>query len=401
MDPVLNPFAPGAGSRPPALAGRDRVISDAKIAIQRTRARRHAKSMMLLGLRGVGKTVLLVRISEIAEEEGYLTVLLEAPENRRLAEMLIPKLRALLYKLSGFEKARMLANRALGALRSFASMFSVSYGDFQVGVEPEPGLAASGDLETDLTDLLIAVAQAAEAAQKPIAILVDEVQYLEEEDLAALIVALHRIGQKGLPLMMFGAGLPQLAAISGEAKSYAERLFEYPAVGALEKVAAEQAIREPIRSAGADIDEDALERIVEQTEGYPYFLQEWGAHSWNSAPESPVRLADVEVATEKAVEALDNSFFRVRFDRLTPRAQDYLRAMAELGAGPHRSGDIAAQLGVAVTTAGSLRTGLIRKGMIWSPAHGETAFTVPLFHEYMLRAMPNWKSKRSNGRGGE
>ena len=393
MDPVLNPFAPGAGSRPPALTGRDEIITAARVALKRTPAGRHAKSMLLLGLRGVGKTVLLVCIEEIAEEEGYLTVFFEAPENGGLAEMLVPRLRGLLYRLSGFEKARVLANRALGTLRSFASVFKVTYGDFEVGVEPEPGFTASGDLEIDLTDLLLAVGEAAKAAEKPVAIMIDEVQYLDESDLGALIVALHRIGQKGLPLMMFGAGLPQLAGVSGTAKSYAERLFDYPPVGALEQEAAEQALREPIRQAGADIEEDALQRIVEQTEGYPYFLQEWGSHTWDCAPASPVRQDDVDVATEKAVAALDVSFFRVRFDRLTPREQEYLRAMAELGAGPHRSGDIAATLGIHVTTAGPLRTGLIRKGMVWSPAHGDTAFTVPMFHEYILRAMPDWTSQ--------
>lgn len=395
MDPVTNPFAPGAGSRPPALAGRDETISNALVALKRVLAGRHAKSMMLLGLRGVGKTVLLVRIGELAEEEGYLTVLLEAPEDRRLAGLLVPKLRGVLYKLSGFEKARILANRALGALRSFASVFKVSYGEFEVGVDAEPGLAGSGDLETDLTDLLVAVAQAAQAAEKPIVILIDEVQYLEDEDLSALIVALHRIAQKALPLIVFGAGLPQLAAVSGEAKSYAERLFEYPGVGSLDRDAAEEAIRIPIEDAGAKIEEDALSLIVHRTEGYPYFLQEWGAHAWNAAPVSPVKLEDVELASEKAIAALDASFFRVRFDRLAPREQEYLRAMAALGSGPHRSGDIAAKLGVPVTSAGPLRTVLIRKGMIWSPAHGETAFTVPMFHEYMRRAMPEWGSPRS------
>lgn len=393
MDPVLNPFAPGAGCRPPALTGRDEIITTARVALKRMLAGRHAKSMLLLGLRGVGKTVLLVNIEEIAEEEGYLTVLFEVPEDRGLAEILVPRLFGLLYRLSGFEKARVLANRALGTLRSFASVFKVTYGAFEVGVEPEPGFAASGDLEIDLTDLLVAVGKAAKAAEKPVAIMIDEVQYLDETDLAALIVALHRIGQMGLPVMMFGAGLPQLAGLSGTAKSYAERLFDYPPVGALDRESAEQAIGGPIRQAGADIKRDALRIIVERTEGYPYFLQEWGSHAWDCAPSSPVQKNDVDAATEKAVAALDKSFFRVRFDRLTPREQEYLRAMAELGAGPHRSGDVAATLGIHVTTAGPLRTGLIRKGMVWSPTHGDTAFTVPMFHDYMLRAMPNWTSQ--------
>jgi hypothetical protein len=395
MDPVTNPFAPGAGSRPPALTGRDEIIEGSRVALKRLVAGRHAKSMMLLGLRGVGKTVLLVRIGEIAEEEGFLTVLIEAPEERRLAGLIVPKLRALLYKLSAVEKARKLANRALAALRNFASAFKVSHAEFEVGVEPHPGLAASGDLETDLTDLFLAVAEAARAAGKPVAMLIDEVQYLEDEDLSALIVALHRIGQKRFPLILFGAGLPQLAALSGEAKSYAERLFDFPDVGALDDAAAADAIREPVEEMGAAIAAEALQLIVQSTEKYPYFLQEWGAHAWNTAASSPIEIQDVETASQAAIAALDASFFRVRFDRLTPREQEYLRAMAALGAGPHRSGDIAAKLGIAVTTAGPLRTGLIRKGMIWSPAHGDTAFTVPLFDQYMMRVMPTWESPQA------
>jgi hypothetical protein len=348
--------------------------------------------MMLLGLRGVGKTVLLVRIGEIAEEEGYLEVLIEAPEERRLAALIVPKLRAVLYKLSAVEKARSLANRGLAALRNFASAFKVSYAEFEVGVEPYPGLAGSGDLEADVTDLFVAVAEAAKAAGRPVAILIDEVQYLEKEDLGALIIGLHRVGQKGLPLILFGAGLPQLAALSGEAKSYAERLFAFPVVGPLDSGAAAAAIHEPVQEMGVSIESDALDLIVHRTEGYPYFLQEWGARTWDAADDSPIGPEDVERASGAAVAALDASFFRVRFDRLTPREQEYLRAMASLGPGPHRSGDIAAALGVEVTTAGPLRTGLIRKGMIWSPAHGDTAFTVPLFDRYMVRAMPDWES---------
>jgi len=392
MDPVTNPFAPGAGSRPPALVGREELEKNAEVALKRIKAERHAKSMLLLGLRGVGKTVLLVRIGEIAEEEGYLTALIEAPEERRLAGLLVPRLRGLLFKLSAVEKARTLANRALGALRNFASAFQVAYGDLEVGVTPGPGVAASGDLETDLTDLLVLVGEAASAGNTPVALLIDEVQYLTEEDLGALIVAFHRIGQKGLPVILFGAGLPQLAAVSGEAKSYAERLFDYPEVGPLDADDAAAAVQVPIDDSGASIDPGALDLIVTRTEGYPYFLQEWGSHAWTAANAPPITESDVEVASEAAISALDASFFRVRFDRLTPREQEYLRAMAELGPGPHRSGDIAAELGVPVTSAGPIRTNLIRKGMIWSPSHGDTAFTVPMFHEYMRRAIPDWGS---------
>lgn len=350
---------------------------------------------MLLGLRGVGKTVLLVRIEELAGDAGYATALIEAPEGRRLAGLIVPRLSRLLYRLSGVEKARVLSNRALGALRNFASAFKVSYAGVEVGVNAEPRVAASGDLETDLTDLLVMVGEAAAAADRPTAILIDEVQYLNPEDFSALIVALHRISQKALPLITFGAGLPQLAALSGEAKSYAERLFDFSDVGPLDESSVEAAIRVPIEKAGARITDDALLEIGERTEGYAYFLQEWGAHSWNAAPASPIAREDVVSAGEKAVATLDESFFRVRFDRLTPKEQEYLRAMAELGPGPHRSGEVATALGMTVTHAGPRRHNLITKGMIWSPSHGVTAFTVPMFDQYMLRAMPDWESADS------
>ena len=390
MDPTRNPFAPGAGTRPPELAGREKIIDDALVALRRVRKGRSAKSHMLLGLRGVGKTVLLNRIAELAEDEGFLTIVLEAPEGRRLAEMLVPPLRAVLFKLSRSDQARSVAKRGMSVLRGFASAFRVKYGELEVSVDALPGTADSGHLESDLPELLMAVAQAARADGRAVALFIDEVQYLTQEDLGALIVAAHRMGQRELPFLLFGAGLPQLAALAGEAKSYAERLFDYPPVGPLDARAASQAIREPILDEGATIDDDALGEIVERTQGYPYFLQEWGSLAWNAAAAPPITREDVARASERALEALDNGFFRVRLDRLTPRERDYVRAMADLGPGPHRSGDIAAAAGMSVTSAGPLRAGLIRKGMIYSPAHGDTAFTVPMFDAYMRRAMPDW-----------
>lgn len=391
MDPRRNPFAPGAGTRPPELAGREQIVENATVALARVKAGRPARSQMLLGLRGVGKTVLLNEIARIAEEEGYRTIELEAPEHRRLAEMLIPPLRSSLNRFSTVERAKAVATRALRGLQSFASAFKVKYGEVEVGLT-EPGIADSGNLEADLPELLLLVAQAAKAAETPIAIFVDEVQYLSTEDLSALIVTVHRIGQRGLPLIVFGAGLPQLAALAGEAKSYAERLFDYPPVGALEDAAAERAIREPIHDEGAQIAPNALASIVEQTQGYPYFLQEWGSHAWDTAPASPITEHDVERASVDALGALDQGFFRVRLDRLTPREKAYMRAMAELGPGPHRSSDIAALLGEPVTRVAPIRGGLIRKGMIYSPQYGDTAFTVPMFDAFMRRSMPEWKA---------
>ncbi|HEU4643847.1 MAG TPA: AAA family ATPase [Gemmatimonadaceae bacterium] len=389
MDPTINPFAPGAGTRPPELAGRDEILVAARNALVRVKMGRPAKSQMLLGLRGVGKTVLLNEIGRMGEAEGYRVIELEAPEGRRLAEMLVPPLRSVLNRLSTAEKAKTIATKALRGLQSFASTFRVKVGDVQVGMV-EPGVADSGHLETDLPELLLLVAAAARAAETPVALLIDEVQYLSEEDLRALIVSAHKIAQRGLPFIVFGAGLPQLAALTGEAKSYSERLFDFITVGRLDAAASERAIREPIRAEGADIEPAALTAIVERTRGYPYFLQVWGKHAWDTAPASPITESDVARATREAGAALDESFFRVRLDRLTRREKDYVRAMAELGPGPHRSGDIAATLGVPVTTVAPLRSRLIDKGMIYSGQYGETDFTVPMFDEFMRRAIPVW-----------
>lgn len=395
MDPRSNPFAPGAGAPPPALVGRDNIVEAADIALHRIRDGRPEKSQMLLGLRGVGKTVLLNKIAEIARDLGYLLVKLEAPEGQRLAAYLAPALKSTLIQLSRSEKAKDLAGQALGALRGFAGAFRVSIGEFEVGISEAPTLADSGNLEIDLAALLISVGRAAKADNGCVAILVDEIQYLAEEDLRALIVAFHMIAQEGLPVVMFGAGLPQVAGLAGHAKSYAERLFDYPPVGPLSEAAAREAIQRPLQDEGIDIEGSALTEIVEITRGYPYFLQEWGKHAWRVADASPIDLRDVQQANAEATEALDKNFFRVRFDRLTPREQDYLRAMAELGPGAHRSGEIAALMNRRVESLGPLRSGLIKKGMIWSPSHGDTAFTVPLFDEFMKREMPEWEPPTS------
>jgi hypothetical protein len=260
--------------------------------------------------------------------------------------------------------------------------------------EPEPGLADNGDLEGDLTTLLQQVGLAAQAAGTAVVIFIDELQYVEEPQMAALVSALHRCSQEKLPVTVVGAGLPQLRGRMGEAKSYAERLFDFPEIGPLSAPDAADAIIRPVQNEGAEIQDDAVQLIIEKTQGYPYFLQEWGKHTWDIAPESPIRREDVLNASDEAVAALDESFFRVRFDRLTPTEKKYLRAMADLGPGPHRSGDIADELGRVVSSLGPTRAGLIAKGMIWSPTHGDTAFTVPLFDEFMKRIMPgnDWKT---------
>jgi predicted transcriptional regulator len=396
MDPITNPFAPGAGTPPPELAGRDELREAVRIALERTRLGRPTKSILMVGLRGVGKTVLLDRMREDAEAAGIQTLRVEAPESRSLPAILAPQLRQALLRLSRNEQAKDLAQRALRGLAGFAKALKVKYEDIEVGFdfEPEPGLADNGDLEHDLQALLEAAGAAAQKAGTTLAMFVDELQYVDEDELAALITALHRAAQRRLPVVLVGAGLPQLRGRMGRAKSYAERLFDFPEIGALPPPAARTAIAKPAEAEGVEVNEDALERMIQQTHGYPYFLQEWGKHAWDTASKSPITLPDVELASTSAIAALDDSFFRVRFDRLTPLEKRYLRAMAELGAGPHRSGDIAEQLNRDVTALGPTRNQLIAKGMIWSPSHGDTAFTVPLFDEFMHRIMPgdDWKA---------
>ncbi len=388
MDPLLNPYSPGAGATPPELAGRDEILDSAVLAIMRARAGRHAKGQLLLGLRGVGKTVLLNEIRARATEEGCRVVMVEASEGRKLPDLLVPLLRQLILQLDRGERVSHQARQALRTLRSFASAFKVAVGDIEFGLDAEPGSADSGDLEIDLPDLFEAVARAAQDRETAVVLLIDEVQYLSERDLSALIVAVHRVTQRALPLIFLGAGLPQLAGLAGNAKSYAERLFDYPPVGALEEADATEALRTPALKVGVDYEDHALDMIVRVTHGYPYFLQEWGKHAWNTADQTPISAEDAQAATGRAVRGLDQGFFSVRLDRLTPREKAYVRAMAELGPGPHRSGDIAEALDMKVQAAGSLRDKLIRKGMIYSPAHGDTAFTVPMFDEFMRRSVP-------------
>lgn len=385
MDPVRNPFAPGAGSRPPELAGRESILTEANIAIQRALIGKQNRSQMMLGLRGVGKTVLLNKIEEMAESVGHLTSFIEAPEDRTLSELLVPKLNQILRKLSLTAQAKAKTYEALRALRSFASAFKLTYGEITLSVDPEVGVADSGELESDLPELFVRVGEAAKAAGKGWTLLIDEVQYLRSNDLAALIVALHKISQKELPVLFFGAGLPQVAALSGDAKSYAERLFHYPAVGPLSPLDAKSAIRHPVENEGGSISDDALDEIFLKTQGYPYFLQEWGYQSWNMAQGTQIELADALQAADEATRRLDDGFFKVRFDRLTPKEREYVIAMAKLGAGPYRSSDIAAALGETSQSLGPRRAQIISKGMIYSPSHGDIAFTVPMFNNYLIR----------------
>ena len=390
MDPFRNPFAPGAGTPPPELAGREALRESLRIALERARIGRPAKSAMLVGLRGAGKTVLLDRVREDAEAAGIHTIRIEAPEGRSLPALLAPQLRQALLRLSQVAAAKDIAIRGLRALAGFAGKLKLTYSDIEVGFdfEAEPGLADNGDLEHDLQALIEQVGLAARAANTALAIFIDELQYVAEDQLAALITAMHRTEQRKLPVVLVGAGLPQLRGRMGNAKSYAERLFDFPEIGPLTDDAARQAIRKPLDDEGVEISEAALSQILLVTQGHAYFVQQWASHTWRAAKTSPIGVDAVTQAGVTAIAALDESFFRVRFDRPTPKEKKYLRAMAELGEGPHRSGDIAECYGAKVSALSPLRSSLITKGMVWSPSHGDTAFTAPMFDTFMKRIMP-------------
>jgi len=396
MNPSLNPFSPGAGTQPPELAGRDKLRETIRIAIERTRNILPVKSFIMVGLRGVGKTVLLNRMRDDAEAAGICCLRIEAQENRSLPSMLVSQLRQALLKLSRKKQAGELAMQALRGLAGFIKALKVKYQDIDVALDFEPllGVADNGNLGDDLQDLIELAGKAAASGGTALAIFIDELQYVREDELAALITALHQAAQRRQPVIMVGAGLPQLRARTGDAKSYAERLFDFPDIGPLTPDAARTAIEKPLRDRNIEITPDATALIVENTSGYPYFIQEWGKQVWDAAETPPITRVDVEKATDLVTASLDESFFRVRFDRLTPTEKKYLRAMAQLGPGPFKSGEIAAAAGKRVSEVGTIREQLINKGMIWSPSHGETAFTVPLFDSFMRRIMPDgldWK----------
>ena len=390
MDPRINPYAPGAGTHPPELAGRSDVMEKASIALDRFKAGLAARSLLFVGLRGVGKTVLLKAIEQKAEAENFIVVPIEVPEKKSLPSLLIPHLRSALLKLDWLSAGGAFAKKALKVLGSFVGAMKITYQDIEFGVqlEKEPGIADSGHLEHDLCQLLIEVGRAAKDKNTAVIFFMDEIQYIDEDEFAALITALHKCTQYQLPIALIGAGLPQLVGQAGRAKSYAERLFEYPSIGPLSAQEAKRALTAPAEKHGVQFSEEALEAILQQTQAYPYFLQEWGKHSWNCAQSTLISKADVDHATQLAIAELDTSFFRVRFDRLTPMEKKYLRAMAELGNQPQRSGDIAQLLKKEVQAVAPIRASLLKKGMIYSPSHGDNSFTVPLFENYMKRVMP-------------
>jgi hypothetical protein len=394
MDPIKNPFSPGAGSPPPELVGRDPILEQARILLGRVKQKRPEKSMILTGLRGVGKTVLLNEIERLAQANAYRTISIEAHEDKALGLLIAPYLRTLLYELNRLAGAGDKVKRGLAVLRSFIGGLKFTVHDVAIGldIEPEKGAADSGDLEIDLPNLLVAIGEAAEDRKSAVAVFIDEIQYFNQKELGALIMAMHRVQQRQLPIMLLGAGLPILPGLAGESKSYAERLFSFPEIGALSASDAAKALQDPATAAGVSFNPSALDEVFLQTQGYPYFVQEWGYQAWNLARSSPITRRIVLDATATVIPRLDRNFFRVRFDRLTPGEKNFLRAMAALGPRAQRTGDIANTLGAKVTSLGPVRAKLIKKAMIYSPAHGDLAFTVPLFDEFMIRAIPQFNA---------
>ncbi|MEZ5994255.1 MAG: ATP-binding protein [Hyphomonadaceae bacterium] len=391
MKSAHNPYNPGAGTPPPELAGRDPLIEQARIAIERVKAGRPSKSFVMLGLRGVGKTVLLNEFEQQAESFACQTAMIETDPDKTLAAQLAPQLHRILLRLDRIKKAGADLNNAFGVLRAFAGAFKVQLGDLEFGLVPTP---ATGDLVIDLTDLLVAIGEAAKKRESAVVLLIDEIQYIQKGDLSALIMALHKISQRQLPLLLFGGGLPQLAKLAGDAKSYAERLFDYPPIGPLDEPSARLALAAPALREKVRYEEDALAYVVEQTGRYPFFLQVWGSHCWEAAAKSPITLADAKTASANAIKALDEGIFKVRLARLTERQKAYARAMADFGAAPVNSSDVAGALGLSLSQAAPIRDELIKKGMAYSPERGLIGFTVPKFDEYMRRAMPAQSAKK-------
>ena len=387
MNPRVNPYAPGAGTPPPELAGRDVVLADALLAIQRNKSGQSARSFMFVGLRGVGKTVLLNEVQAMAEKESALTDFIEISTNEPLSKTIIATLRSILLKLDRIRGVSEQVKKSLRVLKSFvgAVKIKVENIEFSMDIDGEPGVADSGTLTRDLAEVFVAAGEAARARKSSIVILIDEIQNLPAEEFEALIMAVHRTDQKNLPLLIVGAGLPLLVKLSGNAKTYAERLFEYPDIGPLDYTEAKRALAKPAARANVNFEDEAIGAIIKETQGYPYFLQEWGYQAWNTAKASPITADDIVISSNVAIERLDHNFFKSRYERLSDPQKAYLSAMARCGPGPYRTGQIAKAIGKSSQQLGPTRDALINSGMIYSPRYGYAAFTVPLFDAFMRR----------------
>ena len=389
MDSRTNPFNPGAGFPPPELAGRDYLISRMSIALGRRAVRRHGKHMLLVGLRGVGKTVLLYHACELAKDMDFEVVVGETDASMRQAGAFTRELAQNIGEILP-QLAKGLAARALDKIHRALSSFSmtISPDGLSLKVETDPDSASIIYSSSSLTSLFVAVGEAAAEREKGILIAIDEVQDLPIEDLSALIAAAHRADQMQLPILLIGAGLPNLPGKACEAKSYSERLFNFPPLGPLPEDDARAALLLPAEREGVKIQEEALEQMVEATEGYPYFIQEWGSNAWEIATGNTITADDVKAAKPLVEASLDENFYSGRTGRLTPKEIEYLHAMAQLGPGPHSTGEIARKLGVVTSSISVRRRDLMDKGMIYSPAYGTLAFTVPMFDKYLKRILP-------------
>jgi hypothetical protein len=391
VDSVRNPFTPNAGATPEIVAGRVEHTRAFEVLLQRLLRGRTEQSLIMTGLRGVGKTVLLNEFADRARAARWEVVELEATkhDDGQFRQTMASLLRSALLQMSPRKRWGERASRAAAVLTSFGlSMTSDGTWSMSWDVEPAEGLADHGDLAMDLTDVFVAVGQAAQEQGRGVAILVDEVQFLRSAQLEALIQALHKTVQRRLPITFVGAGLPQIAELAGDAKSYAERLFRFPEIGSLDDQDAREALTRPAEIEGATFSEAAVGLALEITKGYPYFIQELGYQAWEIAAGPEITADDVDAARDGYLTKLDRSFFRVRLDRATVLQTAYLRAMAELGPAPQKAADVARVLHRESTQLGPTRAELIDMGLLFTPEHGYAAFTVPDFDQFMLRAVP-------------
>ena len=394
MDPVRNPYSPGAGTRPPALVGRDREIDAMDVALQRLLLGRDGRSQLLTGLRGVGKTVMLNEFEQCAGGRGYFHEHIEVGEDGKLAPRLASGFRRVLLSMDAKRRIGERIVRALGVLKAF-NLKLPDGPELTIDVDAVLGPADSGDLGTDLAGLFVELGEVARDHGTGVLLTIDELHYVAQPTLEALVMGLHRASQLRLPITIAGAGLPSLSTLTGEAKSYAERMFTFPSIGSLDADTAREALVVPATDEGVAWEERALERVLEVTRGFPYFLQEFGKQAWDvsDGPEV-ITLDDVERSIPVATAELDDGFFRVRSGRTSDPERAYLRAMAELGPGPVRSGAVAALLGRSTTDLGFVREGLLRRALCYSPRWGEIEFTVPMFDEFMKRWIPELPSPR-------
>jgi hypothetical protein len=389
MDPVRNPYSPGAGTRPPALVGREREIEAMDIALQRLLIGRDGRSQMLTGLRGVGKTVLLNEYEMLAEGRGYFHEHIEVSEEGDLPIRLASAFRRVLLAMDARRRIGDRIRRSLGVLKAFTLKLPGGP-ELSIDVDAVPGPADSGDLATDLAGLFVELGEVSRDHKTGVLITVDELHYVRSTILEALVMGLHRAAQLRLPITLAGAGLPSLAALTGEAKSYAERMFTFPIIDSLDPQQAREALELPARDEGVRWSEPALVRVLQVTQGFPYFLQEFGAQAWDAASRMDrIDASDVERSVPVALAELDDGFFRVRTGRTSDPERAYLRAMAELAPGPMRSSAVAELLGKKVTAVAPTRDGLLRKALCYSPRWGEIDFTVPMFDQFMKRWIPD------------